>query len=227
MFYITGDKHADFNFLCHWCLTNNTSTKDYLIILGDSGINYFSDGYEEVVKKTIKHLPITLLCVHGNHEERAENLKQYKATERFGGTVYIQSRYPNIIFLKSGETYKFADKTILVLGGAHSIDKEYRLHVGANWFESECLSPAERTNILSSIRGKYFDYVLSHTCPYSYQPRETFKYNLTDVDTTMEQFLDCVRSNISYKEWYCGHFHIDKVVDNIHFMMNDIGVLDV
>ena len=42
------------------------------------------------------------------------------------------------------------------------------------------------------------------------------------VDKSTEEFLDEVESNIQYKKWYCGHYHTDKQVDRIRFMMYDI-----
>lgn len=227
MFYITGDTHGEFGFLDDFCVDYNTSVKDYLIILGDSGINYYSDGNDKYIKEKISNHPITLLCVQGNHEERAENISTYKKRRKFKSDIFVEPEYPNILFLQSGNVYEFNKKSVLVLGGAYSVDKELRLTIGANWFESEQLSPIERSNILKDIRRKHFNYVLSHTCPYTYQPISSFKYELDNVDTTMEQFLDSVMLNIQYDQWYCGHFHIDKDINNFHFMMNRIEVLDV
>jgi 3-oxoacid CoA-transferase subunit A len=45
----------------------------------------------------------------------------------FGGKVFIESDYHNLIFAKNGEFYTIDNKKVLVIGGAYSIDKEYRL----------------------------------------------------------------------------------------------------
>ena len=34
--------------------------------------------------------------------------------------------------------------------------------------------------------------------------------------------LDEIENNTKYNTWYCGHYHIDKRIDKIRFMMNDI-----
>ena len=227
MFYITGDTHADFDFLKSFCMSNTTSLDDHLIILGDSGINYFDEFQSIKIKQYITKQPITLVCIQGNHEERAENIKTYREQQLFENTVLVEPQYPNIIFLKSGNIYNIKGKSVLVLGGAYSVDKQWRLTVGEKWFESEQLTATERSEILKAVRDKHFDIILSHTCPYSYQPHDTFKYDLIGVDTTMEQFLDSIAINTSYDDWYCGHFHIDRDVDNIHFRMNIIDTLEL
>lgn len=45
-------------------------------------------------------------------------------------------------------------------------------------------------NILDKVKGKYFDIVLTHTCPYKYEPREAFMQGLdqSKLDKFMEHF---------------------------------------
>ena len=99
MIYITGDKHGDLEFVKEFCNEHpGVSRNDVLIILGDVGINYSMNRQEKKTKKMLSKLPVTLLCVHGNHEERPYNIKGYRETEYFDGIVYQERRYPNILF---------------------------------------------------------------------------------------------------------------------------------
>ena len=41
------------------------------------------------------------------------------------------------MFAKDGEVYNFNGVSTLVIGGAYSVDKYYRLALGYNWYESE------------------------------------------------------------------------------------------
>ena len=50
MIYINGDKHADFNDVFNFCYENNTIIDDILIVLGDAGINYFTNERGEEMK---------------------------------------------------------------------------------------------------------------------------------------------------------------------------------
>lgn len=226
MIYITGDKHAEFNDVFNFCYRNKTNNNDILIVLGDAGINYFNNENDYYLKNSLLQLPITLFCIHGNHEERPENIKTYKTKLFHEGIVYYEEDYPNILFAKDGEVYNFNYKKFLVIGGAFSVDKEYRLMYGYNWYESE--QPNDKTknkvkNVLKNLNNKV-DVILSHTCPYKYLPREMFLSGIDNskVDYTTEYFLDEIEDKTTYNNWYCGHYHTDKVIDKMIFMFNDI-----
>lgn len=146
----------------------------------------------------------------------------------FGGKVYIEDDYPNLIFAKNGEIYNIDGKSVLVIGGAYSVDKEYRLLYRYKWFKDEQLSQYEMNNILDKYSGKNIDIILSHTCPYKYEPREVFMAGLdqSKVDKTMEHFLDEVEEKVNYKKWYCGHYHTEKQIDKLEFMFGRIKLFD-
>lgn len=226
MIYITGDKHGDFYDVYNFCHSNKTTKDDIMIILGDAGINYYLNNNDNMLKDKLLNYPITFFCIHGNHEERPEKIKTYKTKKFHNGIVYYEDEYPNILFAKDGEIYDFNSKKTLVIGGAYSVDKHYRLLMGYNWYESE--QPNEETkNMVKKVLNNYnnkIDVILSHTCPYRYIPREMFisAVDQSTVDNSTEYFLDEIEKNTDYSLWYCGHYHTDKVIDKIMFMYNDI-----
>ncbi len=224
MIYITGDTHRDF--LRFYEL--NANKDDMVIILGDVGINYFLDEIDIMYKESLRKIKPKLFCIRGNHEERPENIETYKEIEMFGGKVLIEEDYPNLIFAKDGETYNIDGKSVLVIGGAYSVDKELRLLYGHKWFKDEQLTIEEMNNILNKVKGKHFDIVLTHTCPYKYEPREVFMpgLNQSKVDKSMEHFLDEIEENISYDKWYCGHYHTEKQIDKLEFMFSRIKIFN-
>ena len=118
MIYITGDTHGEFTRIKKFCKEFNTSKKDYLIILGDAGINYFAEKDNEL-KKDLQRLPITFLLVYGNHEERPENISSYKEIKMFSGIMYQEEKYPNLLFFKDGEIYDIFGK---------KVDKSQHIH---------------------------------------------------------------------------------------------------
>ena len=83
-------------------------------------------------------------------------------------------------------------------------------------------------NIYEKVNGKHFDIVLSHTCPYKYEPREVFMSGIdqSKVDKSMEYFLDKIEGSIHYDKWYCGHYHTEKIVDKLEFMFGRIKVFN-
>ena len=228
MIYITGDTHRDFKRIKEFCNSNNTTYNDILIILGDAGINYYGE-LDNEIKDEIKNIPITLFCVHGNHEERPENIESYKLIDKFGGKVFMELEYPNILFAKDAEIYDFASNSVMVIGGAYTIDKEYHLMYGHHWFKDEQPSEETKNKILKMLndKEKKIDIILSHTCPYKYLPYEMFLEGIdqSGVDQSTEKFLDLVEERVNYKKWYCGHFHTNKKIDNMVFLFEDIEEL--
>lgn len=226
MIYITGDKHGEYYSIFEFCYKNKTSTNDTMIVLGDAGINYFLDEKDYILKNSLKQLPITLFCIHGNHEERPENIKTYKTKTFRNGIVYYEEEYPNLLFAKDGEIYNFNNKKTIVIGGAYYVDKNYRIMMGYNWYESEQPTQNTKKHIKEVLKRKNnkIDVILSHTCPIKYQPVEVFFSSIdqSTVDKSTEKFLDEIEKNNEYKKWYCGHYHIDKKIDKLRFMMNDI-----
>lgn len=226
MIYITGDKHGDYRDVFDFCYKYKTDINDILIVLGDAGINYHLDEFDYILKNKLRELPITLFCIHGNHEERPENIKTYNTKKFHNGFVYYEEEYPNILFAKDGEVYDFNNLKTLVIGGAYSIDKNYRILMGYNWYPSEQPSDEIKKRVRDVLRevNNKVDVILSHICPFKYLPYEAFISGVdqTKVDKSTEEFLDEIENNTKYNTWYCGHYHIDKRIDKIRFMMNDI-----
>ena len=95
-----------------------------------------------IKRAELSKLPITLFCVHGNHEERPEYIGSYYKKIWCGGAVSFEPQYSNILFAIDGEIYKFGKKKGIVIGGAYSVDREYRLLAGLPWFQNE--QPSEK-----------------------------------------------------------------------------------
>jgi 3-oxoacid CoA-transferase subunit A len=128
LIFLTGDTHRDFGRIFDFCEKMKTTKEDILIILGDAGINWVDKNKDNKRKRNLQeNLPITLFCIHGNHENRPTNIPTYKEVPFHRGIAYIEEEYPNIIFAKDGEIYDFNNKKCLVIGGAYSVDKGYRL----------------------------------------------------------------------------------------------------
>lgn len=145
--------------------------------------------------------------------------------------VYYESQYPNIRYLKDGETYLIGKKyKTLVVGGAYSVDKYWRLEKQAagfygGWFANEQLSQEERDTISKLAAGKSYDLILAHTCPYEWMPRDLFLscVDQSTVDNSMELWLGELLQKCQWKVFLCGHFHSDRVLAS-HAEMLSIGI---
>ena len=193
-----------------------------IIILGDAGINFYLNKTDAKNKQVINKTGYFIYCVRGNHEERPENIPtMYQIyDENVEGAVYYESEYPNIRYLMDGHAYLINMHPTLVIGGAYSVDKWYRLShfpqdaKWTGWFKDEQLTPEEMADITERFKGKHFDFILAHTCPYSWQPFDLFLQGLDQntVDNTMELWLDKFKDMISFNTYLFGHFHDDRVV---------------
>lgn len=85
-------------------------------------------------KQFLEELPITLFCIHANHEQRPGTIDTYMKMIWYGGSVYYEEEYPHLLFAKDGKVFDFDGKKTIVIGGAYSVDKEVRLMYGYGWW---------------------------------------------------------------------------------------------
>lgn len=240
--FLTGDKHRNFDSVEDFCSKMQTDKGDMMIVLGDNGVNWFDDAYDDQYKTFLSQMPITFMMIRGNHDMRPQDVKPHKDAETYSevavmdnlvdGFFLLQKEYPDLLFAIDGESYRFRnDISAFVIGGAHSVDKQYRLRNGLKWFPNEQLMPGEKRSISlkytlwlneTSCKKRI---VLTHTCPYSFVPREVMLPwpGKADEDFTMERWFDRLYKQGEGKidEWYCGHWHTCKKDSNVRFMYDD------
>lgn len=232
--YITGDKHGSYADVAQFAYFAQTTKDDVLIVLGDNGVNYYGERKDRRLKKKLAALPLTFFMVRGNHDMRP-TMSFYKRTwvrrENIEGFFMVEEEFPNLLFAIDGEMYKVCGKEVMVIGGAYSVDKWYRLemyeqgHHQYRWFPNEQLNERERESITTYVKHYPPEVILSHTCPISLIPREKFLSSVKqeEVDDTMEKWLQEVYTLCGEKtQWYCGHWHTDKIVGNCTFMYEGI-----
>lgn len=229
---ITGDTHGQI--LPRLSLINAgkyAASQTALIILGDAGINFYLNKTDINLKRNIQNTGFTLYCVRGNHEERPENLGyiEHWYDENVKGYVMYEPDYPNIKYFEDGNAYEICGKSVLVIGGAYSVDKWYRLNRAGvtskldkdylnprktGWFPDEQLLNWEMTMIEQEHFGKHYDIIFTHTCPISWEPTDLFLPGLdqSSVDKTMELWLDEVKQKVDWNIWLFGHYHDDRLI---------------
>ena len=149
--------------------------------------------------------------------------------EYHGGKVFYEKAFPNILFAVDGEVYDFDGHRCIVIGGAYSIDKHYRLAHGLHWWPDEQPDGEIKTAVekrLSALNWSV-DVVLSHTCPRKYEPTEVFLsgFDQSAVDKNTEDWLDSIENRLDYKKWYCGHYHTHKQIGKMQFMFEDFDTI--
>ena len=226
MIFYTGDTHGNILKITNALRNGIITPNDTVVILGDAGFNLYGRDYgDRQTKYKLNETGVTVFCIHGNHEMRPETIPTYITKEYNGGTVWFEEKYPNIMFAKDGEIFDLDGRKTIVIGGAYSVDKFYRLMRGFPWFEDEQPSAETKAHV-EDVLGKCgwkIDQVLSHTCPMKYIPTEAMLPNIdqSTVDQSTEEWLDAIESRLTYDRWLCGHWHIDKSIDRLRFVMND------
>lgn len=235
-YFITGDTHGGFNTITRVSniIRNNPELKPEeigVIILGDCGLNFYLNKTDKKHKKMLNNMGVKIYCVRGNHEQRPELIETIHLENDFqvGNMTWMEEEFPNIRYFADGGNYVIDGHPTLVIGGAYSVDKWYRLNrVGVTskldkdylnprktgWFPDEQLLDWEMTTIEKEHFGKHYDVILTHTCPISWEPTDLFLPGLdqSSVDKTMELWLDEVKQNIDWNIWLFGHYHDDRLV---------------
>ena len=231
--FVMGDIHGSNRAIKHFMKRakekENFDGSDVMILLGDAGLNYNLDIFDSIRKRVLGNYPFTYFVIRGNHEERpSECMKKFPdkwtTEEFFGNTVYVEKEFPYIkyaldepaIYHIPSLKYHFCYKT-LVMPGAYSVDKDYRLKVGLRWFQQEQMTEEEMDigrNLV--MENPFVDLVLSHTCPCIYEPTDLFLpfIDQSKVDRTMEKYLGEIEFVLEYKAWMWGHYHETRFISD-------------
>ena len=134
----------------------------------------------------------------------------------------------------------------MVIGGAHSVDKLRCLEENKPFWTDEMPDSDTKARVetrLAEENNRIYG-MLTHTCPIEYLPTEMFmstrqnaavkrkprkakskKFFKPDIDRSTEIWLGELEKKLDYSIWFCGHYHIDKQLDKIHMLCNDIRPL--
>ena len=242
--YITGDTHGTFTRFYELDEQTRRNSNIAIIILGDAGWNFFLNKSDTNRKKDFhENCNFYVYCVRGNHEARPQSLPNlvYEIDKNVNGWVMYERNFPRIRYFLDYGGYEINGLKTLVIGGAYSVDKGYRLaRAGfasaevndpkySGWWNDEQLSPQEMLDATFLAHSREWDLVLTHTCPYSWEPRDLFlsMVDQSNVDDTMERWMEQLRCSISWNIWLFGHFHEDRLIrPHVEMLFNDIEPLD-
>lgn len=241
---VRGDTHGNFSWMYNGSLDNYKPEETAIIILGDAGFNFYLNKNDEHKKKEINECGYTFYCVRGNHEARPSDIPGMLEVfdSEVNGYIYVQSEYLHIRYFKDYGIYNINGYSVGVIGGAYSVDKWYRLARAGyltqdyndpkktGWFSNEQLTSEEMKAAEYLFKGKKLDFVLTHTCPYSWRPTDLFLQgvNQSTVDNSMELWMDELKDKFEWNIWLFGHYHADRLErPHVEMYFNDIDELEV
>ncbi len=216
MIYITGDTHGSQARLSRETMpfADRWTKRDTLIICGDFGYLFNGGPKEELALRELSFRPYTIAFVDGNHENY-NLLANYPAIAWRGGMARRIRR--NVYHLMRGQVFEMEGHTIFTLGGGFSIDRARR-YEGVDWWPAEMPAPEEyETARRSLLRCDYdVDYVITHAAP-----EKIMKQIFGDHEGEKElnDFLQWMVENVTYKRWYFGHLHMDAPLENRLYAM--------
>ena len=231
-YLITGDKHSHFSDVFTYIASVNNPTTTTIIVLGDAGINYYGFPKDDKLKSSLNKIGCTFFCIHGNHEMRPESLPTYQEMKWNDGIVYVEKDYSNLLFAKDGEIYNINGKKTLVIGGAYSVDRDYRIRMNPHcpfWWPDEQPSDIIKKRVENKLEENNWnvDIVLSHTVPLKYEPTEAFIEGMNQdmIDKSTEKWLQTIEDRLTCQKWYAGHYHVEKCTGKLEILYHNIHEL--
>jgi hypothetical protein len=183
---IVGDVHAEFGQL-------NTiidrKHPDLILAAGDFGywprIKSIKQ-FDSIITQGTK-----ILWIDGNHED-FWSLKQRTSDEIV----------PNVIYMPRGSTYTLPDgRVVLFMGGADSIDKQYR-KLGVDWFPEEIITQKD----IYDLPDVKVDILISHTCTNEIKEK-LLHLNPLKVNDPSNDALSYIWNRYRPAMHFFGHWH--------------------
>lgn len=225
MIYVTGDTHGtiDFNKVKQFCLNHKELTKDdYIIICGDCGVLW--DKYDVMNPRSLyahlQKLKPTFLFCDGNHENFSL-LNEYSVEDWNGGKVHKIAK--NIIHLMRGYVFTLEDKKFFVMGGGHSVDKEWRRE-GVSWWAEEMPSDEEYQRGLDNLAlvCDEVDFIITHTAPMEVCKIINGHKPYFAGEEKLQNYFSEIAEKIKFDNWYFGHWHTDNTFKNFHALYQKV-----
>jgi hypothetical protein len=207
---ITGDTHGEQNTLAY-IAQNALREGDALFVAGDFGFCFWGNKQEESflndVEFFLRKKNAYLLFVDGNHENH--RLLNALPEESFCNARVHKLR-PHIIHVIRGEILYIKGKKIFCFGGAFSIDRAFR-ELNVSYWEEELPTDTDFSNGNKNLKacGNSVDYIITHTCALSMTYSLNGRHDVVE-ERSLQNYLEWIRTSVSYEKWYFGHWHIDK-----------------
>lgn len=111
------------------------------------------------------------------------------------------------------------------IGGAGTVNKEYRIRHGLQWFASEQPDDTIKQFVEQQLEkaGWKIDIIFSHTVPIKAEPTWAFKPRKEPitVDKGTEEWLQTIYERLDFSEWFAGHYHVETESMGIRIMFEN------
>lgn len=206
MIYFTGDLHGDYDRFKSKEL-KKLKKGDTLIVCGDFGFLWDGSKKEQSILKKIEKLKYQVLFLEGTHDN-LDLIAQYPLEEWNGGKVRRISK--SVLKLERGSVFTIEGKRLFVFGGGESPEMDLRTADGT-WWPQE-LPTIEEVMFAREELAKYdnqVDCIVTHECSSTVRHFIDMDGEHTNI---MTHFFDEITEKVSFKKWFFGCYHMDKVI---------------
>lgn len=207
---VAGDVHMDTQAIDFLARTAKQSGCEIILQVGDFGIWTHEEEGKRFLRKAsrlLKSVGVILLFIDGNHEAFS---KLWEGGQPKPGAFKEVS--PGIFYIPRGSRWTWAGVNFLALGGAHSIDKDYRLHEERRkskprtaWWHEELITDADVDAALSGDGP--VDVMVTHDAPWGMDIGLGSGYK-DDMETTMNRRrITQVVDKVGPALLFHGHYH--------------------
>ena len=213
MVYITGDMHGDVERL-YSKECRKLKKGDILIVCGDFGYIFDGSKLEKQVVNYFAKRKFVTAFVEGTHDN-LDKINRCRETVWKGGKVHRIKG--NLLHLMRGQIFEIDGNKYFTFGGGESTDKDMRVAEGF-WWRSEEATPAEMADGARMLdeAGCKVDYIITHEPPARVKSAMLLRRGDNDSVNKLNGYLEEIGRSCSYKHWYFGSLHEDRVITEHH-----------
>jgi predicted phosphodiesterase len=206
---LIGDTHGNTAWAREMVALAQALKADAIVQLGDFGI-WPGPGGDKFLRKLNKYLDeadLNLYFVDGNHEDFPKLKELRGGQEGIAPLIWAGVENPTprrIRHIPRGHVWEWDGVTFMGVGGAVSIDRQWRIP-GQSWWPEETLSPAQEEYALEqAAKFSPVDVFVSHDAPTSI-PMQGL---IPDPQSTWHrQVISDIARAAAPRLWFHGHFH--------------------
>lgn len=195
---LAGDTHGDLPHVAYLLRTAAQVGCDRIVQVGDFGFWPHVEPFHERVNAAARSAALTWYWLDGNHEN-------FDVLEEVVDMVADapQQMDDHLWYLARGSTWTWDDCRFMAVGGAPSVDKEYRVE-GSTWWAQELLTQEQVRRAQS--RGPV-DVLLTHDAPDGTVPIVGPSYKGDPLSQHHRQLVSAITETVQPKLLAHGHYH--------------------
>jgi len=204
-----GDIHGELPTLVNLITSRYNLTNCAVVVVGDFGVGFESKAFIDQIYNRYKHRleknNAIIYAIRGNHDD-PEYFKDPEAT----------FNYERMKLLKDHTIYNIAGQKIYTIGGANSIDVDWRIEFNEQhknttgrkvWWEDEDIIKLD----MDKLPTEPVDFIISHEAPLSFSPiisrTEEMSAEVYGKVLASRLYLNEVLKHMRAKYWIYGHYH--------------------